>query len=70
LCYLALVLCFIALLLCRDAIFSIWHIAGSTHLHNVLFSRVLRVGCVASKLTTLSHSHACNLTLIMALLVC
>lgn len=34
LCYLALVLCFILLLLSRDSIFSVWHIVGSTRLHN------------------------------------
>jgi hypothetical protein len=43
LCYLALVLTFILCLLCRDSIFSVWHIMGSTKLHNDLFSRVLQV---------------------------
>lgn len=42
LCYLALVLCFILCLLSRDAMFSIWHIVGSTRLHNELFARVLK----------------------------
>ncbi|KAL6759443.1 ABC transporter [Haematococcus lacustris] len=41
LCYLALVLHFILLLLSRDAMFSIWHVVGSTRLHNNLFARVL-----------------------------
>uniref|UniRef100_A0A7S0R450 Uncharacterized protein n=1 Tax=Chlamydomonas leiostraca TaxID=1034604 RepID=A0A7S0R450_9CHLO len=42
LCYLALVLCFVVMLLCRDAMFSVWHIRGSTKLHNDLFAKVLK----------------------------
>lgn len=41
LCYMAFVVIFILCLLCRDSLFSIWHIIGSTHLHNTLFKRVL-----------------------------
>ena len=40
--YLSFIVCFIFLLLCRDAFFSIWHIRGSTRLHNQLFARVLK----------------------------
>ncbi len=56
LCYLALVGCFVLLLLCRDSVFSVWHIIGSTRLHNTLFRRVLKVrrGARASHLACAS----------------
>lgn len=47
LCYMAFVVCFIIMLVCRDTLFSVWHIRGSTKMHNDLFTKVLEVGTAA-----------------------
>jgi hypothetical protein len=47
LCYFAFVAMFILLLFCRDGTFSVWHIVGSTYLHNTLFSKVLKVSILS-----------------------
>jgi hypothetical protein len=54
-CYFAFVTTFIMLLLCRDGSFSIWHVTGSTFLHNTLFKRVLRVGCSGRPVRACKH---------------